>query len=639
MLQQMRSGAASWIAKGLMVLLILSFGVWGIADYVGSFGRTGDVATVGSTTITQTEFADAFRSQVNNLRRRFGGAFSAEQARQLGMDETVLNGLIENKLYVQAARGMGVSVSDAQVRETIMNHPGFKGMGGQFDRLAFESYLRNEGLSENMLVATLREDIARSLLLGSLFGSVTTVPKGMADTLLAYRLERRLAEYVIVDAAKLPAPPAPPDAQIDEYYKANPAAYTSMERRSVAWFEIDAEARAKVMTVTDDELHAEYDANSAAYTVPEKRAVEQVVFATEAEAKAAAEAIAKGEGFLAMAERTQKMKADDVKLGMVTRAELPAAIANAAFALEPNKVSEPTISPFGFHLLRVTAVEAGSTRSFEQAKDELRQQVGLRKAIAGMVKLRQQIDDQIAGGATLEEVAKAQQLTLQQATDIDSQGHGADGKPVANLPKQPTFFGETFQLGQDSEPHIVDTDTGLIVMKVTGVKPAALRPLEEVKADVVAALQQRARGEAATKKATEIAERVRAGGDLAKEAAALNSGVQLSAPLTRGQPAERNFSPVINGSLFSAKPGEVVTGPAAMQGPSGGANAVVARLTRVEPADPAAIARQQDQTGQQLAGGIAQDLLQQYRTLLQKDIGVSINVAARQRALSGSGEQ
>lgn len=637
MLQQMRSGAASWIAKGLMVLLILSFGVWGIADYVGSFGRSGDVAKVGSAAITQTEFVEAFRREVNNLRRRFGSNFSNEQARQLGMDESVLNRLIEDKLYVQTARNMGVSVSDQQVRDTIMNAAAFKGMAGQFDRLAFESYLRNEGYSESMLVALLREDIARTQLVGSLFGSITTAPKAMADAVLAYRLERRLAEYMIVDASKLPAPAAPSDAQIDEYYKANPAAYTTPERRSVAWFEIGAEQRAAVMTVTEDELRAEYDANSAAYTVPERRAVEQVVFSTEAEAKAASEAIAKGESFLAMAERTQKLKADDVKLGVVSRAELPASIANAAFALAPNKVSEPTISPFGFHLLRVTEIQPGSTRSFDEAKAELRQQVGLRKALNGMVKLRQQIDDQIAGGATLEEVAKAQEIALQQATDIDSQGLGADGKP-ANLPKQPTFFAETFQLSPDSEPHIVDTDTGLIVMKVTGIKPAAQRPLAEVKADVVAALQQRARGEAATAKANEIAERLRAGGDLGKEAAAINTAVQLSAPLTRGQPAERNFSPVINGSLFNAKPGEIVTGPAAMPGPSGAANAIVARLTRVEPADPAAIARGQDQTGQQLAAGIAQDLLQQYRGVLQKDIGVSINAAARQRAISGGGE-
>ena len=634
MLQQMRTGAASWIAKGLMILLILSFGVWGIADYVGSFGRSGDVAKIGSSVIGQAEFADAFRREVSTLRRRFGSAFSDEQARQLGMDESVLNRMVTDKLYVQAAKDMGLQASDAQVREMIVNAPNFKGAAGQFDRLAFEAYLRNEGYTEGMLVALLREDLVRSQLIGSLFGSVAMAPKPMVDTLLAYRLERRLAEYAVIEAAKLPAPPAPTDAQVDEYYKANPGAFTAAERRSVSWLAIDAAQRAAQMAVSDAEVREEYEANSRAYTTPEKRAVEQVVFATEADAKAAAAAVAGGESFTAMAERLQKLKADDLKLGTVSRNELPAGIANAAFALELNTVSDPVQSAFGFHLIRVTAIQPGSTRSLQEATAELRQQIGLRKAAEGMVKLRAQIDDQIAGGATLDEIAKAQTLPLQQAADIDAQGMDAAGRPVDGLPKLPAFFAEAFQLGPEAEPHIIDSDTGLIVLKVTDIKSAALKPLDSVRTEVVAALQQRARAEAADQRARQIAERLRAGGDLAKEAASIGASVQLSAPLTRGQNAERNFSPVIVGALFNAKPGEVVTGPAATPGPSGGADAIVARLTRIEPADTAAIARQQDQTAQQLAGGIAQDLLQQYRQQLQKEIGVSINATARARAIS-----
>ncbi|MEK9971039.1 MAG: SurA N-terminal domain-containing protein, partial [Ferrovibrio sp.] len=387
MLQQMRSGAASWIAKGLMILLVFSFAIWGIADYVRGFGSTGDVAKVGSTTITQAEFSDAMRREINTLRRQFGPGFSAEQARQLGLDESALNRMIEDRLYVQAARNLGIGASDAQVRDMITNAPAFKGMAGQFDRLAYEQYLRNEGYSEGALVALLRDDVVRTQLLGSLFGSVVHAPDAMVNAVLQYRLQRRMAEYIVIDPAKLPAPAAPTDAQVDEYYKANPASFTAPERRSVAWFDITAAQRAAVMNVTDEELREEYDAHSRTYITPEKRSIEQVVFTTEAEAKAAHEAIAKGESFAAMAARTQKLKPEDLSLGLVTKNDLPAAIANAAFSLEKDKVSEPVISPFGFHLLRVTSIQAGSTRSFEDVKSELRNQVGLRKAADGMVKL------------------------------------------------------------------------------------------------------------------------------------------------------------------------------------------------------------------------------------------------------------
>lgn len=631
MLQQMRSGAASWIAKGLMILLVFSFAIWGIGDYVSGFGSGGDVAKVGSTTIGQQEYSDALRREVNQLRRQFGPGFSLEQARQLGIDETALNRMIEDKLYVQAARKLGIGASDAQVRELIMNASAFKGMGGQFDRLAFESYLRNEGYSEGMLVALLRDDVLRSQLLGSLFGSVVHAPDAMVNAMLQYRLQRRMAEFIVIDPAKLPAPAAPTDAQIEEFYKAHPVTFTAPERRNVAWFDISAAQRATVMNVTPEELREEYDSHQQAYITPEKRSVEQVVFTTEAEAKAASEAIAKGESFAAMAARLQKLKPEDLSLGLVTRNDLPAAIANAAFALEKDKVSDPVISPFGFHLLRVTDIQAGTTRSFESVQAELRNQVGLRKAADGMVKLRQQIDDQIAGGATLDEIAKTQNLPTKQVEGIDAQGADATGKPIEALPKLPAFLSEAFQLGTDAEPQIVDsTDGGLIVLKVLAIQPATLKPLDQVKPEVIAALAERARADAANDRARQIAERVRSGGDLAREAASIGAAVQLSAPLSRGgQPAERSFSPAVLSALFaSPKVGDVVSGPAA--NPAGGA--IVAKLSGIEQPDPALMARQHEQAAQQLAGGMTQDLVVQYKQVLQKEIGVSINPEARARA-------
>src|SRR3546814_5353245 len=111
MLQQMRSGAASWIAKGLMVLLVLSFGAWGVADYIRNFNTGGDVAKVGDQSITQAEFSESWRREVASMQRRFGPNFNAEQARQLGLDETVLTRMVEDKLYEQATRAMGIRKS------------------------------------------------------------------------------------------------------------------------------------------------------------------------------------------------------------------------------------------------------------------------------------------------------------------------------------------------------------------------------------------------------------------------------------------------------------------------------------------------------------------------------------------------
>src|SRR3546814_18569862 len=84
-----------------MVLLVLSFGAWGVADYIRNFNTGGDVAKVGDQAITQAEFSESWRREVASMQRRFGPNFNAEQARQLGLDENVLNRMVEEKLYEQ----------------------------------------------------------------------------------------------------------------------------------------------------------------------------------------------------------------------------------------------------------------------------------------------------------------------------------------------------------------------------------------------------------------------------------------------------------------------------------------------------------------------------------------------------------
>src|SRR3546814_17822467 len=107
MLQQMRSGAASWIAKGLMVLLVLSFGAWGVADYIRNFNTGGDVAKVGDQSITQAEFSESWRPEVASMQRRLGPNFNADQARQTGLAVTVLAPQFTDNRYETAPPDKG----------------------------------------------------------------------------------------------------------------------------------------------------------------------------------------------------------------------------------------------------------------------------------------------------------------------------------------------------------------------------------------------------------------------------------------------------------------------------------------------------------------------------------------------------
>lgn len=624
----MRKGAGSWVAKILLVLLVLSFGAWGVGDYLTASQRIPPVAKVGGQEITANDFSDALRREMATLQRRFGTGLSREQAQALGLDDSVLNRLIDERLYGLAATKIGVRVTDAIVRDDILRAQAFRGPTGQFDRLMFETFLRNEGYSEGMFVELLKRDIAREQYAGALFGAAAA-PKPLVDAIVAYRLERRLVEYVRIEAAKQPAPPAPSEEQIARFHTDNPGLFSTPERRDILWVAVTPAMVAKDIPVSDAEMAEEYEAHKSAYVTPERRTVQQVVFTTEAEARAAAEAVRKGEDFAAMAERTRKLKPADIALGTLAREGLPPNLAVPVFALKTNEVTDPVQTAFGWHVARVTAIEPGSTKSLDQVKDELRTQLALQKAGDAITKFRQQADDQVAGGAGMEEIARLQKTTLGRAAAIDAAGKDASGRSAAGLPAAPDFLAKVFEMGENVEPAILDQpDGGFVVAQVAAIKPAALKPLAEVRPDVLAALEKQARSAASEARAKQIAERLRSGGDLAKEAQAANAGVQLSPPLLRsGAPADRNLSPAIVGQLFAAKVGETVAGPAAATG-----DWIAARVLRVEPADPKQAEAERPRLEQQLTAALQQDLLAQNRKRLEKEIGVTVNQGAKARA-------
>lgn len=632
MLEQMRKGAGSWAAKILMLLLVVSFGAWGIGDYINRSNAIPPVAKVGRAEISAIEFSDAIRRESTNLQRRLGQALTREQMLQFGLDETVLNSLVAAKLYEINGSNIGVSAAPPVIRDYIMKAQVFRGANGQFDRLRYETFLRNEGYSEAMLVEMVRRDLLREQVLGSLLSGVENMPNTAVDAILTYRLETRIADYIRIEAAKLPAPAAPSDAEIDEFYKANPSLYTAPERRDIAYLSFTPQSLADAMAVSEGEIAEDYEAHKGDFVRPELRHVQQVVFQSEDDAKAAREAVSKGEDFVAMAARTRQLKPADIELGTVAQGQLPSELAGPVFALAQAGMAEPVKSAFGWHLARVVTIQPGSTVPLAEATPRLKQEIALRKASDALIKLRPQVDDLIAGGGSLAEIAKSQHVALVNVAGIDATGVDAAGKRAELPATQPAMLQEAFALSTDADPIILDSnDGGFHVLDVMEVKPSALRPLADVMQDVVRAIEGKRRAEAAQQRANQVAERLRVSGELLKEATAMNVLVQTTPPLARsGQPADRALSPALVSQLFAAKqPGEIVVGPGSAPG-----DVIVARLGRIVPADLAAVAAQRDATRQQLTQGVVADLEERYRAKLQAEIGVSVNAAARARAMA-----
>ncbi|MBY0338524.1 MAG: SurA N-terminal domain-containing protein, partial [Acetobacteraceae bacterium] len=288
MLTWMRRLAGTWFAKVLFVLLILSFAVWGIEDMVRNAFRETAIARVAGETIEVTEAQEAARRELQRVSRALQGITPDARIRR-AIAEQALDALILDRVVQQEARRMGVTVPDDAVRSYVFQITGFHGLDGRFSRDLFNSFLRNNELTENQFLALLRTDLARQQLSGAV-RSGAAVPAALARPLLAWQLERRTATLVELEFAAAPEPAEPTEAQLSRFHENNANRFSTPEYRDVAIATLNAERVIAEVQVTEREIEDAYASHRARYETPERREVFQALVQDEAAARRIAEA-------------------------------------------------------------------------------------------------------------------------------------------------------------------------------------------------------------------------------------------------------------------------------------------------------------------------------------------------------------
>ncbi|MGH7125860.1 MAG: peptidylprolyl isomerase, partial [Stellaceae bacterium] len=311
-----------------------------------------------------------------------------------------------------------------------------------------------------------------------------------------------------------------------------------------------------------------------------------------------------------------KMASGPIDLGLIAKDEIDEPkLADAAFTLEKDGVSDPIKTDFGWHILHVTDVQPAKTETFEEAKPKLQAELAHDAADSQISKLMNKVDDNLARGDSLEKVAADLQLEVAKAT-VDQTGHTATGSTVG-LPS-PDVLRTAFSTDAGQVSNVGDLpDGGFFVVRVDKVTPSAVRPLSEVRDQALAAWQQQQRIDRVTKTAKEIVDAVNGGKPLKEVASERKLTVSTTAPLERGV-APGDLPPQVVAALFRAKPHQAV------QGPSQDAF-YVAELTEVIPADPAGDKPKVDAIAAQIRQQIQRDLLTEYAGALRKFFPVEID--------------
>ncbi|GEO41060.1 peptidyl-prolyl cis-trans isomerase D [Skermanella aerolata] len=615
MLQALRSTVGSWIVKILFVLLILSFGVWGIGDIFR--GRTDTTAAeVGGVKISTVELDNAFRQEVNRLRQMLGGQIDAEQARALGLVNQTLDQLIQRHLLTLAADDAGLRVGDPLVLGQLRAEPAFHNLIGQFDPEQFRRVLAANQLTEDAYVQLLRTEIKRTQVVGAVAAGAQA-PGALVDDLFRRQAERRIAETVLVPNAAMGDVGTPDDAALTAYHQEKAVRFTAPEFRKLTVGKLTVEDIAKDITVSDEDLHAAYDARAAEFQTPERRTVDQVLVADEATARKIESSVAQGQS---LEEAATAAGAEVLTLNSLAREDLLPELTGPVFGLQQGGLTAPVQSPLGWHIVRVSGIEAGSTRAFEQVRDTVLADVKRDRAMDTVFESANKVEDALAGGASIEDVAQQFGLRLIEVPAIDASGRKPDGGAVAELPAAQQVAQAAFGVQQGSATTLTETPDGdYFIARVDAITPATLRPLDTIKAEVIAAWQADQRAQLASGKAGEIEERLKAGSTPQDIAASVPGTVAGVTPaLTRAGRENGGLPPGLVQRLFEMKQGEVATAPTQD-------GQIVVRLREIQGADPAAADAQVAQVRQGVQQAMAGDLLAQFTDALRQRYPVSIH--------------
>jgi len=626
MLNTMRKYAAGWVAQILLGLLVLSFAAWGIADVFTGVGNHS-VARVGDTDISSVNYDRAYRRELQAMSQRVGQQITPEQAQMLGIPNQVLGRLVTEAALDDQAKNLHIGVSRDMLIREIAEDPAFKGAGGQFDRDYFVSLLRNNGMTEDAYVLERRAQEKRQQIAESISGGATA-PEALAKALHDYQTEQRDIRYIALPASSVGEIAAPNADELAAYYNDNKADWRAPETRTIALIKLGPEDVARPDDVTDADAQKAYDANKARYTTPETRHVFQAVFTDATSAQTAADQLKAGESFESMLEGIGKKLADS-DLGLVSKDKLiDPKVADAAFSLPANGSSDVIQGSFGPVVVHVTDIVPETVKSFDEVKADIKKELALGSAKADINVLRDSIEDARAGGASLDEVATNNKLTVQKIV-ADQTGKDADGNAVAGIPAETQLLKAAFDSDVGIDNAAIPTDDGgYIWFSVADINEAHDRPLDEVKDKVVEAWKKQAATDKLIAKAKEAKDRLGKGETLDAVAVSLDLPVQTLERQTRSSPPAAGFSTEALKAAFAGPKGSVEVAPGADDNEQ-----IVLQVADVIETPYTAGANDGAVT-QQLADAMQNDLLQQYVAELQRQLGVTVNQTVLQQIIS-----
>lgn len=627
MLDRMRRHRG-WL-KWSLAIVVVSF----ILLYIPSFmndptqgaANNAVVADVEGREITAAQFRRVYQQQMQQYRQSYGANIDDRLLKQLGIDQRIVQQMIQEEASLAEAQRIGITASDAEVRERILALPAFQENGQFIGDQRYRQLLRMQ--SPPMRPDEFEDQVRRSIVSEKLQAAVTgwiTVADSDVVSEFKKRNEKVKLAVVTFPADKFREGLVATDAEVAKHFEDHKESYRVAEKRKVRYLTIDQEAMRQKAVVTGQQIERSYNDNIQQYSTPEQVRASHILLKTEGKDDAAVKKqaddllaqIKAGANFEELAKTHSEDEVSAAKggdLDFFNKGAMVPEFDKVAFALPPGQMSDVVKSSFGYHIIKVTDKRAATQKSLAEVRSQIEDQLKWEQAQAAAQKLSEQVAADLKKPADFETVARARGLQTGES------GFFQQDEPIPGIGMAPAVGQQAFQMkeGDVSEP--IRTPQGFAFITVTGRQDPYLPTLDEVRAKVRDDVLKQKAIDTARQRAAAIAADMKSG-DFEKAAKAAGLEVKTTELIARGAPiGDAGLSPALEAAAFSLPVGGVSDPVVTETG-----TAIVKVLERQDVA-PEQLAKEKDTLRTELLNDRKQKFFAAYMTKARQRMDININ--------------
>ena len=480
------------VVQIVLVLIILPFAFFGLESYQSS-GESAAPATVNGKKISQQEFETALRQQQDRMRQMLGGNFDPAMFETDEMKQAVLDNLVAQRLLVERAEAVGLTVTDEQVAQVIDGIDAFK-EGGKFDQARYASALANQNMSPLMFEARVKDDLVgqqlREAYVQNGYASNTA-----ANNIISINEQQRIVSVAYVPAQSFVAQVSVEETAIKAYYDQNQKEFQLPEQARVEYVKFAINDLMAKSNVGSEDARKYYDEHLAEFSTPEQRQAAHILLTVEATApQAEQDAVrAKAEQLLKQIKQNPAKFADLAKLnsqdpgsalnggdlGLFGRGMMVKPFEDAVFSLKPGGISELVKSDFGYHIIKLVAIKSSDAMAFDTVRDAILTKLRQQKASDNFAELAEKFSNTVYEQSdTLKPAAELLGVQIEQSAWLVKGAVSGDIWTAKMM--QAVFSDDAVKNKRNTAAIEVAADT-MVAARILEHKPATARALVEVR--------------------------------------------------------------------------------------------------------------------------------------------------------------